>query len=257
VEKEREDKLMFHLRSQVNDLLAATQLLTPLVREKGGERDAEHLAALNQGLYRLIRTLSHLELCGEEQPIFQPRAVDLAGLCRDVGYEVAGVAQDLGVDFTWELDRESLLGVADPTLLEQAILNLVTNAVQVSGPGGRVVLRFAAEKGRCRFTVQDNGPGLKSEDPDADPLLLISDGLGLGLTAARRVAALHGGALVLENGEGYGVRAVLAIPVQKPEAGDRLNTPPMPRDRTGGFSQLLVELSPVLPVNRYYHEDLE
>lgn len=257
MEKEREDKLMFHLRDQVSDLLAATQLLTPLVRERGSERDAEYLASLNQGLYRLVRTLSHMELCGETEPVFQSKAVDLAGLCRDVGYEVSSVAGDLGVDFTWELDRESLMGLADPVLLEQALLNMVTNAVQAAGQGGQVTLRFAAEKGRCRFTVQDNGPGLELDDPGADPLVKLSGGLGLGLAAARRTATLHGGVLVLENSEGKGVRAVLAIPVREPDSTPRLSTPDMPRDRTGGFSQLLVELSPVLPVDRYRHDDLD
>ncbi len=257
VEREREDKLMFELRDQINDLMCSAQLLTPLVREKGDRRDHENLASLNQSLYRLLRTLGHMELCREKQPLFYPAPIDLGGLCRDLGRQVEGVADDLNVSFRWDVDREGLLGMADETLLTQAIFGMVTNAVQAAqAPDreGKVSLRFTSGNGRCRFTVRDNGPGLRERDPDADPLLKSPGGVGMGLEAARRVASLHGGALVLENAEGSGVRAVLSIPVRQLEEGETLRTPV---DRTGGFSPLLVELSPVLPFRRYMADDVE
>ncbi len=257
MDQERESRLMFELRDQISDLMCAAQLLTPLVREKGNARDHESLASLNQSLYRLLRTLGHLELCREAAPAFRPEVIDLGGLCRDLGRQVEGVAGDLGVSFRWETDREGVLGLADEALLTQAILSMVLNAVQAAGKGGRVSLRFASGEGRCRFIVQDNGPGLQERDPDADPLLKGPGGVGLGLEAARRVAALHGGALMLENAEGAGVRAVLSIPVRLPEVSELLHSPEARYDRTGGFSQLLVELSPVLPFRRYMADDVE
>lgn len=253
--RERENKLMAELRDQVNDLLCAVQLLTPLVREQGETRERESLASMNQSLYRLMRTLSHMELCREEAPVFQPVTVDLARLYRDLSRQVEGVAHDLEIRFAWrEPKPESILAEADRALLTQAVLSLVTNAVQAAGRGGQVSLHFAVDKGRCRFTVQDNGPGLREADPGADPLLKTPGGVGFGLEAARRVASLHGGALMLENTAGAGVRAVLSFPIREARPGGAVRSP---YDRTGGFSQLLVELSPVLSFRHYALEELE
>ena len=256
VDQQREENLIMELRGQVNDLLAAVQLLTPLVRERGEQRDEKNLAYLTQGLYRMIRTVSHLDLCQNGDPVFRPRAVDLAGLCREIGRQVEGIAADLGISFWWEIDREGILSMADETLLEQAILNMLTNACQQAGKGGHVKLRCGGSRERFTVTVQDDGPGLPPSETGADPLVKRPRGLGLGLEAARRSANLHGGVLMLEDGA-PGVRAILSLPVRTPEESGLLREEGARCDRTGGFSQLLVEFSPLLPPGRYVYGDVE
>ena len=256
MERETSDKLIMELRGQVNDLLAAAQLLTPLVREKGGASEGEYLASLNQGLYRLIRTVNHMELCREAEPVFHPRVIDLCGLCREIGRQVELMAGEMNISFRWEIDRESVLSLADDALLEQAILNLISNAIQAAGPGGKVSLRCKTDKERCTILVKDSGAGLNLEKGE-DPFVKLPGGIGLGLTAARRAAQLHGGALMLEDGEEGGVLAVLSLPIRKPDHSEGLRMPKMGYDRTGGFSPLLVELSPQLPYRCYMAEDVE
>lgn len=256
MEEEREEKLLMELRSQANSLLAAAQLLTPLVREQGAKRDEKALAHLNQGLYRMVRTVNHLDLCQNLDVAFYPREIDLGGLCRDIGREVEGIAPDLGVSFWWEIGKEGLLSLADEVLLEQAILNMLTNAFQHAGRGGHVKLKCMGDRDRFTVTVQDDGDGLSLPDPDANPLLKRPGGVGMGLEAARRVASLHGGVLVLENGD-PGVRAVLSIPIRRAGEEERLREGKMRFDRTGGFSQLLVEFSHLLPAERYNYGDVE
>ena len=256
MERKTSDKLILELRGQVNDLLAAAQLLTPLVREQGGAREEEYLASLNQGLYRLIRAVNHMELCREEEPVFHPQVIDVAGLCRDIGRQVELMAGELNISFQWETDREGVLSLADEALLEQAILNLISNAVQAAGPGGKVSLRCKTDKERFTVLVKDSGAGLNLEKGD-DPFLKLPGGVGLGLAAARRAAQLHGGVLMLEDGEEGGVLAVLSLPIRKPDKSEGLKEPQMGYDRTGGFSPLLVELSPLLPFRCFMPEDVE
>ncbi len=256
VEFEVGDKLIGELRGQVNDLLAAVQLLTPLVRERGEARDAECLAAMNKSLYRLIRTVYHLELCQGEEHAFCPQVTDVAGLCRDLGRQVESLAEELGIGFDWTLGKESVLALADGELLERAVLNLLTNAFTAAGKGGKVTLRCAVSGGRFTVTVTDNGPGLRLPGEEADPYLKKDGGVGLGLAAARRVAALHGGALVLENA-GEGVRAVLSLPIRMPDKSEEVHQSRMPYDHSGGFSTLLVEFSPLLPARDFLPENVE
>ena len=116
MEREKEDRLIGQLREQANDLLAAVHLLTPLVRSQGAEKDTQCLAAMNQSLYRLIRCVNHMELCRESQPLFHPALLDLAGLCRDMGRQLELLEDALQVHFWWELEKESIITLADDAL---------------------------------------------------------------------------------------------------------------------------------------------
>lgn len=257
MEKETGEKLIRELREQVNDLLAAAQLLTPLVREQGDERDAATLAALHKSLYCMVRTVEHMELCREEKPAFLPRVMDLAGLCREIGRKVDSLSGSMEISFTWEIEKEGVLVLGDDFLLETAILNLISNAAAAAGQGGSVSLSCKPVGNRCLVLVRDDGPGYAPGGAGDDPFVKNQEGLGLGLETVRRVAALHEGALLLDNGAGDGVRAALSVPICPPEKGNTLKSPPPVCDRTGGFSTTLVELAPLLPITEFGYQTLD
>ena len=248
MEDQAGDKLVQELREQVGNLLAASQLLTPLVREQGGKKEMDYLAMMNQSLYRLLRTIAHLELTQEKAPTFRPVTLDLAGLCLELGRRVEALAGQAGVEFRCELGEETLLTAADGGLVELALLNLISNAIEAAGPGGHVGLKLSRKGALAILAVRDDGPGLSKREE--------AGGLGLGLAAARRTAALHGGALVLENREEGGVRAVLSLPIRN-QKEDIVRSPRMGYDLTGGFSTALVELSRVLPYTVFMPETLD
>lgn len=254
MDQRHQENLLGEVRDRVSDILAAVQLLTPLVQEKGKKEDREYLAAMNKSLYRLMRALRHMEVCGEEAA-FQPQPLDLAGLCRDVGRQVEPLAELLGISFDWQLEESSVIGMADNHLLEMALLNMLTNALQAAGKGGQVRLWGKSKDGSFWVSVGDNGPGL-TQEKEGDPLLKTG-GTDRSLTAAQEAAFRHGGTLVMENSGEGGVRAVLSLPIRKPDKTERLRTGRLRADMWGGFSPLLVELSPILPLECYFPEDVE
>lgn len=251
-------KLIRQLRSQVNDLAGAVQLLTPLVTEHGGKTDIGNLTIINRNLYQLIRTVFHLELCESEDHAFFPKLIDVSDLCRKVGREVETMAERLDVSFTWRLEKESILSEADGELLELAILNMLTNAFQAAEKGGKVWLYCGATGGKIRITVSDNGEGLELPGENESLLPDTSSGLGLGLEAARRIAALHGGQLLLVSPKDGGVRSTLSLPIRKQEKSETIRQ----REKIGGahlggYSPLLVEFSPLLGSDSYLPEDID
>ncbi len=95
----------------------------------------------------------------------------------------------------------------DPDLLEQAMINLLKNAVDaVRGrSGAEVRLTCALEDEQISLTVTDNGPGLPTADPEGVfvPFFTTKDGgSGIGLTLARQIALSHGGRLEHRPGRG-------------------------------------------------------
>ena len=106
--------------------------------------------------------------------------------------------------------------VADQDLLKGILTNLLENAAEAAGQGGRILGRTAARNGHVAIEVHDSGPGL-SEQARASlfqPTISFKRrGMGLGLSIARKSALLSGGDIVLVEGElgGAGFRVLLPL----------------------------------------------
>lgn len=115
------------------------------------------------------------------------------------------------------VDGEAITIRADPDQLEQALINLVRNAVDATleAEGSTVTMRWLVRAGRLHLLVEDQGPGLTGMGNLFVPFYTTKQGgSGIGLVLSRQIAEGHGGTLDLENrGEAPGARARLVIPV--------------------------------------------
>jgi signal transduction histidine kinase len=106
--------------------------------------------------------------------------------------------------------------VADQDLIKGILTNLLENAAEAAGDGGRILGVTSAENGRVNIEVHDSGPGL-SEQARASvfqPTISFKKrGMGLGLSIARKSALLSGGDIVVTKGElgGAGFRVLLPV----------------------------------------------
>jgi PAS domain S-box-containing protein len=110
---------------------------------------------------------------------------------------------------------------ADPTLLRQALANLVDNAIKFGRQDGRVMIRTSQADGRQRISVEDDGLGIAPADQarlferfyrarhkDA----LQERGSGLGLAIVRSIVEQHGGRVAVESRLGTGSIFTIDIP---------------------------------------------
>jgi signal transduction histidine kinase len=102
---------------------------------------------------------------------------------------------------------------ADERKFKQVLLNLLTNAVKFTPPGGSVELRAKLENDWLVVSVRDTGIGISAEDRVAifkefhqvrGPGLAKHEGTGLGLSLSRRLVELHWGTLTVESAPGRG-----------------------------------------------------
>ena len=245
--------LLEQLRQHINNLSAAIQLITPDFHVLGSKYE-QYLAVMNQSFYRMVRLMNNAEIAGalaDERLALSSGPLDLAGLCRELCREVSGLAEAAGVSFRFDDQRGSLLTTGDSGLIRQMLLCLISNALKAAGNGGRAGLRLTEAGNRAILTVWDSGAGL-DEGTGAKVW-----GSGSGLPIARQIAALHGGALMLESRPGEGLRVTVSLPVSRPEQPPVLRTPQRAADLTGGFSPVLVELSGVLPWQSFLPDALE
>jgi nitrogen fixation/metabolism regulation signal transduction histidine kinase len=105
---------------------------------------------------------------------------------------------------------------ADGDQLEQALINLVRNAVDASREtGGSVRLGWTRAAGLLELWVDDDGPGLPNTGNLFVPFFTTKPGgSGIGLVLSRQIAEAHGGSLTLDNRPGgRGVRAAIRLPL--------------------------------------------
>jgi nitrogen fixation/metabolism regulation signal transduction histidine kinase len=104
----------------------------------------------------------------------------------------------------------------DQDLIKGILTNLLENAAEAAGEGGRILGITEAGDGRVAIEVHDSGPGLSEQARDSlfQPTISFKKkGMGLGLSIARKSALLSGGDIVLVKGElgGAGFRVLLPL----------------------------------------------
>ena len=171
------------------------------------EELAHNLALVAERAESLRRFLSrYSELARMPEPTIAP--ADAAAILR----QVAAVHPAGRVQFA---AAKGLALRADADQVQQALINLVKNAVEATPEGGApVALRAVRGKDSVVFEVEDSGPGVANPDNLFVPFFTTKPGgSGIGLVLARQVAEAHGGTLTLKNREdAAGCLARLVIP---------------------------------------------
>ena len=125
-----------------------------------------------------------------------------------------------GVALQHEVAHE-LLVVGDPVALRRALANLLSNAIRVSDPGGRVRVTAGQDSEMVWMSVLDDGPGLSPEDQErafqrfwrGDRASAREAGRsGLGLAIVRQIAEAHGGQVTLRSTVGVGSTFTVWLP---------------------------------------------
>jgi two-component system, cell cycle sensor histidine kinase PleC len=217
------------LRTPLNAVIGYSEIL--IEDAEGDLRREQHLADLRRinvagqhllGLITDVLDISEIEVGRFE---LHEAPVDLAAVLGDCSRAIAARAQATALDLVSEPVNALPMVMADERRLRQIVLNLLTNAVKFTPPGGRIVLaaQMTAEGG-IAVSVSDTGIGMK---PEEIPLALETfrqvdggltrrqQGTGLGLPLARTLAELHGGTLVIASAAGHGTAVTVTLPRER------------------------------------------
>jgi heavy metal sensor kinase len=215
-------------------------VLTSLEVALSRPRDAAALAqvlrdALND--VRLLKTLAEALLdqarADHDSKHQMPEPVDLGELCGQCRRLLEAIAKEKGVDLTCAVP-DDLIIQTQPQRLRSVLVNLLSNAIEHTLPGGRVELTATKAPDSTTLSVSDTGKGIAPEHlPHVfEPFYRADDArtshsghLGLGLFLVRTHAHAMGGTCTVESNPGRGSRFTLTLP----QPNSRPSTTPRPR----------------------------
>lgn len=211
--------LSHEVRSPLAVINTAGQLLS--LRSK----DAPAQQALAQRILRGSARLSYFfDNCLTQDRIeshnfaLEPAPVDVAELCLWVTENGGQLSAEHALDLMVEPGLPSLNG--DPVLLRVMLMNVLSNAFKYSQIGTTVSFSVCREGNMCRFSIEDEGPGIPQEEQE-----LVFEkyrrgrtaegkpGAGLGLALVKRIVDLHDGVVWLQPRQPQGMRFLIDIPL--------------------------------------------
>jgi two-component system, chemotaxis family, CheB/CheR fusion protein len=211
------------LRTPLTALHGYLQMLSRLIAGTGELPERYVMRALSQSrrLRNLIDELIDLTRLEGGRLRLAPESVDLAALARQ-SVEIVQSLSDRQ-ELRLRVDVEPLQVTADPSRLEQVIVNLLANAIKHAPESPHVDIRVGRRGRHALLAVRDYGPGIPASDL---PQLFSrffrgtgarsADGLGLGLYISNEIARAHGGSLRARSSEGEGSTFTLRLPLAQP-----------------------------------------
>ena len=219
--------LPHELRTPLNGILAYGELLASDPSSFSHEEIADmgrDIAQSGRALQRLVETFlaySQVEILRADPAVnasLRSKRTDKAALyVEESGRKQADEAKRAG---DLRLNLSSLAVSMSEEYFTKLVGELVHNAFKFSQPGTLVNVTLIASEGMVVLTVSDRGRGMSADQITKIGAFMQFDrktneqqGLGLGLTIARRLAEIHGGALTVQSEIGVGTTATVKLPV--------------------------------------------
>ena len=247
--------------------LSTMRLAMDILIRRTNAEDDESLRAyteiLYQNFYRMKRLCQHL---GEADALkkgtlpFNPKLLAFDKLCSNLCDTLGHFADSLGVRLEFSAQRGHYYTLADATLLETMLLNLITNSIAHSPENGRIHMQLSLRDERIYLALDDEGGGMSSETLSQ----IMTDSLvpkttdtaanaGLGLMITRGIVELHEGTLILESRENIGTKVRISLPLHLPEETE-FRTPPTEYN-SDSIDAILTELSVILN-KKFYNKTM-
>ncbi|WP_102796216.1 sensor histidine kinase [Bowmanella denitrificans] len=192
-----------------NSLTPIKSLAQTLAEFSTHQVQKDMLEVINQRSQKLTEFVGRYSQLSRQYAI-HPQHIDLPGML--------GSVMAMYSDITFELQLDSTQVVADPVLLEQVLINLITNARQAIAENtgeGVIKVHCYSAAGAVLISLSDNGVGIQNPDNVFVPFYTTKrGGQGIGLLLSRQIIEQHGGQLTLENNaDGVGAVALIRLPV--------------------------------------------
>jgi two-component system cell cycle sensor histidine kinase/response regulator CckA len=247
-----------------NNILSAIHGFASIVQGDLPERDPLRLDV--QEILRAVQRASNLTrqlLAFGRRQVLQPKVIEVSGYVRDLERMLRRIVGE-DIEITLRLDETGVTTKADPSQLEQVLINLVVNARDAMPTGGRLTIETANVVIRpgesfadlpaglyALMTVTDDGLGMNKsvQEHIFEPFFTTKDsgqGSGLGLSTVFGIVKQSGGHIFIDSEPGQGSTFRVYFPSTRERPLRPLTPPTAPVATSGAETILLVEDEPAV-----------
>ena len=219
-------RVSHELKTPLNSVYGATQILLNLHKEEVSDDALEFIEMIHKGglrLKKLIENLLDISRIESNQLELNIGKYNLSEIIEECVDDIKYFANERDIDISLEL-LDRIICEIDKFRIEQVITNLLSNAVKNTPPKGSVKVTLSRNEGSIYISVQDSGIGLTLGEMDklfnkfgkieryGQRMMVDIEGTGLGLFIAKEIIDLHKGSIwVASEGKNKGARFTVRL----------------------------------------------
>jgi len=219
------------LRTPLNVILGTIQVSNLLLGDEIGdfgikdkEKFKKYMHIMKQNCYRLVRLVNNLiDITKIDAGYLQMnwKNCDIVNIVEEIALSIAEYIENKGIELIFDTDIEEKIMACDPDKIERIILNLISNAVKFTEPGGNIQVTIFDKNDHIIISVKDTGMGIpKGKQKQIferfvqvdKSLARVSEGSGIGLSLVKSLVGMHGGKIELISEVGKGSEFLVALP---------------------------------------------
>ncbi|MBN2345396.1 MAG: HAMP domain-containing histidine kinase [Candidatus Aminicenantes bacterium] len=215
--------LAHELGNPINSIKMTLEVLINNFDDYPRERQMEYLRSLHVEFNRLESLLKAIRSFNTFEQL-SIRALDLRSLLQNLLQMMGNELNEKRITLSFSFPQEPLWISGDSRALQQALLNVISNAVDALANRLDPRLGIAVDRqgDSCLIRISDNGGGIPEEKKDQVFLPFASGkphAAGLGLTMAKKLLTRMDGSIAIDSQPGRGTEVLVTLPAADPHAG--------------------------------------
>lgn len=224
------------IRTPLNVILGYTTLLGTMFEDRLRGDEKSFFESIQRGGQRLMRTVEHiLNISSIQVGTFEvrPELFDIGLRAEKLVQDLQSIAREKDLSLTFVNEAPEAVIYADRYCIDQALTNLIENAIKFTNTGG-VTVRLYRETPRICLEVKDTGIGISANylpkvfnvfSQEFSGYTRPFEGLGLGLALTKRYVELNRGSVTVKSRKGQGTSFTMRFLAAEPAPGAVEGTP--------------------------------
>lgn len=202
------------LKTPLNVIFSANQLMEMYLKVESNNNSKKLLretSVIKQNCYRFTKLINNIvDLSKVDAGFFKLnlKNENIVDIVESIVQSVAEYVKEKGVNIIFDTDVEEMIVACDALKIERVLLNLISNAIKFSDPGGCIFVYVLSRQDSVEIAVQDTGIGIDREQLDLifnrfhqvdKSLSRNAEGTGIGLSLVKSIVEAHGGNISVES----------------------------------------------------------
>ncbi len=216
------------LKTPLNVIFSANQLMELYIKNNSMKKDImlKRIYTIKQNCYRFTKLISNIvDLSKIDTGFFKLNLSNenIVQIVEDIVQSVSEFVKFRDLNIIFDTDVEEKIIACDPEKIERIILNLISNAIKFTNPGGSIYVNVIDKKELVQINVRDTGVGIEKRNLTKifkrfnkldRTLSRNSEGSGIGLSLVEGLVDLHEGKIRVESEINKGTTFKILLPAR-------------------------------------------